>query len=64
MDVTRTPRIGIASYAEIKDRTLRIARGELKPRPSDPKIWAPSLESREKIPSVAKREQPPIGRLT
>lgn len=38
-------KLGIASQEAIKERTLAIARGELKPRKSDPKIWATSLES-------------------
>lgn len=38
-------RIGIASRAEMRARTLAVARGELKPSPSDPKIWFTSLES-------------------
>jgi len=38
-------RIGIASRAEMRARTLAIARGELKPSPSDPKVWFSSLES-------------------
>ena len=54
--MTKTLKIGIASYAEMKERTLRIARGELKPRPSDPKVWFPSLESLAKILSEPNRE--------
>lgn len=38
-------RIGIASRAEMRARTLAVARGELKPAPSDPKVWFSSLES-------------------
>ncbi|MDO8839438.1 MAG: helix-turn-helix domain-containing protein [Parvibaculum sp.] len=38
-------RIGIASRAEMRARTLAIARGTLKPAPSDPKVWFSSLES-------------------
>ena len=38
-------RIGIASRAEMRARTLAVARGELKPSPSDPKVWFTSLES-------------------
>lgn len=34
-----TLRIGIASYEDMKARTLAIARGELKPSATDPKIW-------------------------
>lgn len=38
-------RIGIASRAEMRARTMAIARGEMKPSPSDPKVWFTSLES-------------------
>ncbi len=39
------PKVGIATYAEIKARTLAIAKGELQPKPGDPKIWATSPAS-------------------
>lgn len=54
--MTKTLTIGIASYADMKERTLRIARGELKPRPSDPKVWFPSLESLAKVLSESNRQ--------
>lgn len=38
-------RIGIASRAEMRARTIAIARGELKPSPNDPKVWFPSVKS-------------------
>jgi predicted transcriptional regulator len=38
-------RIGIASLADIRARTIAIARGELRPRPGDPKVWFTSVES-------------------
>ena len=38
-------KIGIASQEEIRERLLSIAKGELKPKKSDPKIWFTSLES-------------------
>ena len=31
-------KVGIASYADMKARTMAIARGALKPRPSEPKV--------------------------
>ena len=34
-------KIGIASYEQAKARTLAIARGELKPKPTDPKVSLP-----------------------
>lgn len=51
-----TLKIGIASYDEIKARTLAIACGELKPRPDDPKVWFTSLESFAKVLSEGNRE--------
>jgi len=41
----RILRVGIASRAEMRARTLAVARGEVKPSPSDPKVWFTSLES-------------------
>ncbi|MDE1938228.1 MAG: MarR family transcriptional regulator [Alphaproteobacteria bacterium] len=38
-------KIGIASRAEMKARTLAIARGQLKPGADDPKVWFTSIES-------------------
>ena len=38
-------KIGIASHEDMKARTLAIARGELKPKATDPKVWFPSTES-------------------
>ena len=38
-------RVGIADYEEMKARTLRIARGEERPRADDPKVWFTSTES-------------------
>lgn len=38
-------KIGIASYEEIKARTMAIARGEIQRAPDDPKIWFNSLKS-------------------
>ena len=38
-------KIGIASQEEIRERVLAIAKGELKPKKSNPKIWFTSLES-------------------
>ncbi len=54
--MTGTLKVGIASYEEIKARTLRIARGELQPKPDDPKVWFPSLESLAKVLSEPNRE--------
>ena len=48
-------RIGIASYEEMKVRTMAIARGELKPKASDPKVWFPSTESLVRVLSDKNR---------
>lgn len=38
-------KVGIASYDEIKRRTLAIARGEYKPSHNEPRVWFTSIES-------------------
>ena len=48
-------KIGIASYEDMKARTMAIARGELKAKPSDPKVWFPSTESLVKVLSDKNR---------
>ncbi len=42
-------RIGIASYEEMKERTMAIARGELKPGDDEPKLWFTSIESLARV---------------
>ena len=51
----RTLRVGIASAAKMKARTLAIARGELRPAPADPKVWFASPESFAKVLSNRNR---------
>ena len=48
-------RVGIASYADMRARTMAIARGELKPRPGDPEVWFTSIESFAKVLSDRNR---------
>ena len=48
-------RVGIASYADMKARTMAIARGKLKPRPDDPEVWFTSIESVAKVLSDRNR---------
>jgi predicted transcriptional regulator len=48
-------RVGIASYEDMKSRTLAIARGEVKPSPHDPKVWFTSVGSFAKILSEGNR---------
>jgi len=51
-----TLKVGIADYKEMKARTMRIAKGEEKPAPGDPKVWFPSTESFAKVLSAGNRE--------
>jgi len=51
-----TLKVGIADYEEMKARTMRIARGEEKPAPGDPKVWFTSIESFSKVLSAGNRD--------
>ena len=51
----KTLRVGIASYEDMKARTLAIARGKLKPGRSEPKVWFRSAESFAKVLSNKNR---------
>lgn len=51
-----TLKVGIADYDEMKARTMRIARGEEKPSPDDPKVWFTSTESFAQVLSAGNRE--------
>ncbi|WKW52033.1 HVO_A0114 family putative DNA-binding protein [Rhodomicrobium lacus] len=51
-----TLKVGIADYEEMKARTMRIARGEERPAPDDPKVWFTSTESFAKVLSAGNRE--------
>jgi predicted transcriptional regulator len=51
-----TLKVGIASYEEMKDRTLRIARGEQRAAPDEPRVWFTSTESFAKVLSAGNRE--------
>jgi predicted transcriptional regulator len=48
-------RIGIAPYEEMKARTTAIARGELKPKANEPKLWFTSIESLARVLSDKNR---------
>ena len=50
-----TLHIGIASLAEMRARTLAIARGERKQRRGEPKVWFTSLESFARVLSERNR---------
>lgn len=41
----RTLTIGIASQEEVRARMLAIAKGSLKPKAGDPKVWFTSMKS-------------------
>lgn len=51
----KTLKVGIASYEDMKARTLAIAKGELRPKPGDPKVWFISPESFGKLLSNRNR---------
>jgi predicted transcriptional regulator len=51
----KTLHVGIASYEDMKTRTMAIARGSLKPSSKDPKIWFSSAESFAKVLSDKNR---------
>jgi predicted transcriptional regulator len=53
--VKKTLTVGIASYDEMKARTMAVARGELRPSKGDPTVWFTSLESLAKILSGRNR---------
>jgi predicted transcriptional regulator len=49
-------RIGIASYEQMRARTVAIARGEHRPALGEPKVWFTSIESVAKVLSAGNRE--------
>ena len=51
----KTLKVGIASYGDMKTRTMAIAKGELRPKPGDPKVWFTSPESFAKVLSNRNR---------
>jgi predicted transcriptional regulator len=51
----RTLRVGIASYEEMKARTLAIARGKYKAAAGEPKVWFTSAESFARVLSDRNR---------
>ena len=48
-------KVGIASQKEIRERMLAIAKGEFKPKPSDPRIWFTSMRSLSQVLSDENR---------
>jgi predicted transcriptional regulator len=51
-----TLKIGIASYEDMKARTMAIARGEQHIAPDEPRVWFTSTESFAKVLSVGNRD--------
>ena len=51
-----TLKVGIANYAEMKARTLAVARGERRIASTEPKVWFTSTESFAKVLSAGNRE--------
>ena len=51
-----TLKVGIASYAEMKARTMAVARGNRRFAPGEPKVWFTSTESFAKVLSAGNRE--------
>lgn len=55
-DPMTTLKVGIASYEEMKARTIAVARGERRVAPNEPKVWFTSTESFAKVLSAGNRE--------
>jgi predicted transcriptional regulator len=51
-----TLRVGIASYEDMKARTLAVARGERRVTPDEPKVWFTSTESFARVLSAGNRD--------
>lgn len=51
----KTVTIGILSQEQIRARMLSIAKGEIKPRPNDPKVWFTSMRSLAEVLSDENR---------
>jgi predicted transcriptional regulator len=51
-----TLKVGIASYAEMKARTMALASGRRRNSPAEPKVWFTSTESFAKVLSAGNRD--------
>ena len=51
-----TLKVGIASYEDMKARTMAVARGEPCVAADEPKVWFTSTESFAKVLSAGNRE--------
>jgi predicted transcriptional regulator len=52
----KTLKVGIATYEDMKARTLAVARGLGRVRPDEPKVWFTTTESFAKVLSAGNRE--------
>jgi predicted transcriptional regulator len=57
-------KIGIASQQKIRQRVLAIAKGEITPKPSDPKVWFTSMRSLAEVLSDENRAMLDVIRQT
>ena len=57
-------KIGIASQQKIRQRVLAIAKGEITPKPSDPKVWFTSMKSLAEVLSDENRAMLDVIRQT
>ena len=51
-----TLKVGIASYEDMKARTMAVARGKQRVAASEPKVWFTSTESFAKVLSAGNRD--------
>lgn len=51
-----TLKVGIASYEQMKARTMAITRGEHRVAPNEPRVWFTSTESFARVLSAGNRE--------
>ena len=51
-----TLKVGIASYEEMKARTMAVARGKLRVARNEPKVWFTSTESFAQVLSAGNRD--------
>jgi predicted transcriptional regulator len=52
----KTLKVGIATYEDMKARTVAIARGVRRVSPDEPKVWFTSTESFAKVLSAGNRD--------
>ena len=57
----KTLKISIAPQEKIRERILGIAKGKIKPKASDPKIWFTSMRSLSQVLSDENRALKPYG---